>query len=372
MRPLRRLRVASLVLAAASAHVVYPVAVAVVARRRPARSAPTPAAWPPLTVLIPAYHEADVIASKIADVHANGYPGSVEVLVVAEGDPETALRAEEAGARVLSPAGRLGKSQALNLGFAHATTPVVVVSDANNTLAPGSLASLAAWFDDPDVGAVAGEKVESDDGGEELYWRFESWLKQCEWRLGTTVGLVGELAAVRRDLWRPIPPDIATDDLWTACDVSEQGYRIAYEPRARAYDPPVDTLRAQWERRTRSVSGAMHIFVRRRRQLVTGGLPAAELWGHRLVRYTVVPLAHLGLVGLAVRRARTSGIARVFLAGHLAGVVALVRGPRTTTGPVGRVAAAAAQVVFLQGVAVGGLVRYLRGDRRVKWPTAKR
>ena len=82
---------------------------------------------------------------------------------------------------------------------------------------PGALAAAVEHFDDPEVGAVAGEKVEDDGGGgESIYWRFESWLKQREDRLGTTIGLVGELSAIRAEAWRPIPPDVATDDFWAA------------------------------------------------------------------------------------------------------------------------------------------------------------
>ena len=82
----------------------------------------------------------------------------------------------------------------------------MVISDANNRLAPGALAAVVEHFADPDVGAVAGEKLEDDGGGgESLYWKFESWLKQHEARLGTTIGLVGELSAFRAQAWRPIP-----------------------------------------------------------------------------------------------------------------------------------------------------------------------
>ena len=120
-----------------------------------------------------------------------------------------------------------------------------MISDANNRLAPGALAALVEHFADPAVGAVAGEKLEDDGGGgESLYWRFESWLKQREDRLGTTIGLVGEISAIRAEAWRPIPPDVATDDFWAALDIIEQGYRIAYEPRARALDPAAASLAA--------------------------------------------------------------------------------------------------------------------------------
>jgi poly-beta-1,6-N-acetyl-D-glucosamine synthase len=385
------LAVGSLVAVASAGHVLYPAWLAWRTRggrgRAPAAARPErPDPPPDVTVVVPAYREAGVIGAKVDDIRANGYPGSLDILVVADGDPDTAAAAERAGARALTSPDRLGKSQALNRGFAEATTPVVVISDANNRIAPGALAAAVEHFADPEVGAVAGEKVEDDGGGgETMYWRFESWLKRREDRLGTTIGLVGELAAIRAEAWRPIPRDVATDDFWAALDIIEQGYRIVYEPRARALDPAADSLGASWERRIRSVSGALHIMVRRRRQLrPSAGLVAAELWGHRLTRYTVGPLAHLALLVLSVTKLRSSALARWFLLANLGACAGLVvgtqgEGPgddaRTGGGPRRLLVAASAgagQVMFLQGVALGGMVRYARGDRSTMWSTVQR
>ena len=383
--------VGGLLAVAATGHVLYPAWLAWRTRGGRGRVAVVPgaaghAASPDLTVVVPAYREAGVIGDKVDDLRANGYPGSLEILVVADGDPETAEAAERAGARALTGPDRLGKSQALNRGFAEATTPVVVISDANNRLAPGALAALVEHFVDPAVGAVAGEKLEADGGGgESLYWRFESWLKEREDRLGTTIGLVGELSAIRAEAWRPIPRDVATDDFWAALDIIEQGYRIAYEPRARALDPPAASLAVSWERRIRSVSGALHIMVRRRRQLrPSAGLVAAELWGHRLSRYTVGPVAHLTLLVMAVTKARSSVLARAFLLANLAAGACLVASARagdqkeeaseavTPRRLAAAASAGAGQVMFLQGVALGGMARYVRGDRSTMWSTVER
>jgi len=379
-----------LVAAATAGHVLYPAWLAWRTRGGRGRvSVPAgtgePREAPDLTVLVPAYREAGVIAAKIEDIRANGYPGELDILVVADGDPETAEAATGAGARVLTGPDRLGKSQALNRGFAEATTPVVVFTDANNRIAAGALAAAVEHFANPEVGAVAGEKVEDDGGGESIYWRFESWLKRREDRLGTTIGLVGEFAAVRRAAWRPIPPDVATDDFWTALDIIEQGYRVAYEPRARAIDPAAESLSASWERRTRSVSGALHIMSRRRYQLhPSAGLVAAELWGHRLVRYTVGPLAHTALLVMAVAKVRSSTLARLFLFANAGACMGLVTQKPTgdvsenasAAGRAGelllKASAAGGQVMFLQGVALGGMVRYARGDRSTMWSTVER
>ncbi|HVA02316.1 MAG TPA: glycosyltransferase [Acidimicrobiales bacterium] len=397
-----KVTVGALGAAATTGHVLYPAWLAWASRRRQAAAPTDPEQWPAVTMLVAAYGEAECIEAKVRDVLNNGYPGPLDVMVVADADVETAERAEHAGATVVTADERLGKAQALNLGFSKVTAPVVVVSDANNVIAPGAIAALVRHLGDPRVGAVAGEKVEADGAGEDLYWRFESWLKQREWRLGTTIGLVGELAAIRTDAWQPVPADIATDDLWTALDLSERGYVIAYEPQARAFDPPVPTLEQQWERRTRSVSGAMHVFMRRRRQLSPGGgIVAAQIWGHRLARYTIAPVAHLLLLVTALRRVRTSKLAVLFLGGHLVALWGLARkatGPSEHAGqpidgvdPVdleaaggrpasGRAAGAKAaqrvadglsQAVFLNAVALGGVLRYMRGDRLTQWPVVR-
>jgi biofilm PGA synthesis N-glycosyltransferase PgaC len=390
-RRLGQVTVAALVAGASSGHVLYPAWLAWRTRgggpgerTREPRDRERP--WPDVTVVVPAYRESGVIADKVEDLRANAYPGALTILVVADDDRATAKAAEEAGVRVLTSVDRLGKSEALNRAFAESDTPIVVISDANNHLEPGALAAVVGHFDDPDVGAVAGEKLEDDGGGgESAYWRFESWLKRREDELGTTIGLVGEFAAIRARAWRPIPA-VANDDLWTALDIVEQGYRVAYEPRARAVEPPTNSLGELWERRTRMVSSALHIATVRRRQLrPSAGLVAAELWGHRLVRYTVSPLSHLALLALATSRMRSSRLARAFLLAHVcagAGLLAETQKSRrvgsdqAAGAPPGRrpnrAIAAAGHVLFLQAVALGGLVRFLRGDRETKWTTLER
>ena len=360
---------AGLAALAGTGHVLYPAFLHLRTRRLPDEEPVAPAEPPPLTVVVPAFREEAVIAAKVADLRANGYPGRLDVVVVAD-DPPTAGAAAATGARVIGGNQRLGKAQALNRGVAAATTEVVVVTDANTSLRPGSLAALARWFGDPTVGAVAGEKSVPATG-EGAYWRFESWLKRREARTGATFALVGELAAVRRDVFRPLPADLAVEDLWLALDVLEGGSRIVYEPDARAEEDAPPTWGEDWERRTRVVSGVLDVLWRRKHLLApSGGMLAAQLWGHRLVRSTLGPIAHVVLVLLAIRSRRNSVLARLFVAGHAAGGIAAVRtARRTARHPVERLVG---QAFLLQAVGLGGFARYLRGDRPALWPKPPR
>lgn len=351
---------------AAAGHLIYPVVLGLRARGRTAGRPPNPATWPAVTVVVPAYLEAGVIAAKIEDVGANGYEGSLEVLVVADGDPETAAAAEAAGARVLLLPERRGKSQALNAGLEAAKHEIVVLSDANNQLVADSIARLVSWFEDPTVGVVAGEKVEGDDSGELLYWRFEAWLKRRESALGMTIGVDGALCAVRRRIWRDIPTDISNDDFWMALDVAERDYRVIYEPSAVVRERSIGAASLQWERRTRVLGGGLWVMWRKRALLSPRhGLVAFELVGHKLWRSTLGPISHGVLLVWALARTSRSRFAAAFAAGHVVAALgwwSVARGRR-----VPRVVNAAAQILFLQAVAFGGMRRFLRGDRVIQW-----
>ena len=203
---------------------------------------------------------------------------------------------------------------------------------------------------------------------------------------GRTVGLIGELAAIRAEAWRPIPHDVAIDDLWAGLDIIEQGYRVAYEPRARALDPAADVARGPvgapdpQRRPARCTSWSAAVAQLR----PSAGLVAVELWGHRLTRFTVSPLAHVALLGVAGSKVRTSRLARAFLLANLvacAGLPWREPGGGADGGRVGRAdtprlltaaSAGAGQVMFLQAVALGGMVRYARGDRPTMWSTVER
>jgi hypothetical protein len=323
-----------------------------------------------VAIVVPAYRERHVIKAKVENALENGYDGTVEVLVIAD-DPDTAAAAVDSAARVVDGHEREGKANALNLGVREATQPIVVLTDANAMLRRGALTQLVRWLDDPTIGAVTGEKRVATTGGDGAYWAFESWLKRREFRTGTTVGLCGELVALRRDDYEELPANVAVDDLWIAMDVDARGQRIAYEPGATVIEPESETTGIEWERRTRIVAGALDAMWRRRARLAPGSSPLTpQLWGHRLIRSSVGPLAHAVLLAGAVGSLRRSRLARLFVLVHLAGVHA--HWQRSRGGAPGRGRSALAHVLFLQAVAVGGTMRWLRGDRLAVWPKGER
>jgi cellulose synthase/poly-beta-1,6-N-acetylglucosamine synthase-like glycosyltransferase len=348
----------------AAAPLLYPAWITALSRRRPQPVAPEPIRWPDLSVILPAYREREVIAAKLEDVRGNGYPGELEIVVVAE-DLETAEAARSAGARVIEPSERVGKSEAINLGVEATGAPLIAITDADARLEPGSFAALVRWFDDPAVGAVAGEKQVLGKG-QDLYWRYESVLKQAESRYGGTVAVVGELLAFRRSLFRPVPGDVIVDDLWIALDIASGGGSIRYEPEAVARESAITSLGQEWERRTRTTNGTLDTIQRRPGLLLPGRSPVApQLWGHKLMRLAFGPLAHAILLFKALRAGPRRLWATAFLALHAIGIQAFIR--QRHGGRPSALERALSQSLFLQATALGGIARYLRGERPALW-----
>nr|MDT0667932.1 hypothetical protein [Micromonospora sp. DSM 115978] len=126
--------------------------------------------------------------------------------------------------------------------------------------------------------------------------------KQCESATGQPSGVVGELLAFRRDAFTDLPADTAVDDAWLAHDILKSGLRVVYEPQAYSIESAEHTtFTEEWDRRTRIVAGNLDMLWRQRDTLTPGALPVTpQLWGHRLVRSSFGPMAHVALVAMSL------------------------------------------------------------------------
>jgi cellulose synthase/poly-beta-1,6-N-acetylglucosamine synthase-like glycosyltransferase len=216
---------------------------------RGARS-PQPAE-PSVSLLVAAYNEAAVIADKIRNALALDYPpGKLEIVVASDGSKDATVEIvqsfvkNQAGGRIrlLNYEENRGKMAVLNDAIPQLSGEIVAFSDASSMLAADSLRTLVCCFNDPRVGAASGvyrllKKDQAQLGSQEdLYWKYETFLKVQEAKLGTFTGAHGSLYAIRRELY-PFPP-LATinDDFTIPMRILERGHRVAYEPAAVAYE----------------------------------------------------------------------------------------------------------------------------------------
>lgn len=243
----------------------YPLLVTLLSRLRPEPRFGKPSEWPALTLLIAAYNEEKVIARKIENALALEYPlERLQILIAADGcedaTVEIARRYARRGVEVLYEARRAGKMAAINRAMSFVRGDIVVFSDANNLYEADSLQHLVAPFSDPSVGGVSGAKVLLEEGdslgaSEGLYWKYESFVKAQESRLGTCTGVAGEIFAIRRELFVPAPRGVINDDFYLMMQILKQGYRVVYQPQARSTERASASARDEIERRSRIVAG---------------------------------------------------------------------------------------------------------------------
>lgn len=351
-------------------------------RSRPVRKG---AVRPSVTLIVPARNEAALIAGKVENALALDYPRDrLEVLVVSDGstDGTEAVVAgfDDERVRLLRCPPR-GKAHALNAGAGAARGTVLAFSDADIRLEPDALARLVENFADPDIGGASarrryragggdGEPQEATGAGEGLYWRYETWLKRLESRVGSVFGADGGLYALRRELFVPLEEPAQADDLAISARAVGRGRRLVFEPDAVALDEPPADARAEFRRKVRIAAHSFRALLGLGSGLWRNGFHSFALVSHKLLRY-LVPFFLLGLYASSVVLRGAGPLFAAALAGqtalYAAGVAGgLLRGTRA--------GAAAALVMpyyfsFVNLAALLGVLSVLLGRREAAWAT---
>jgi poly-beta-1,6-N-acetyl-D-glucosamine synthase len=353
----------------------YPAVIVALSALRRGRDTPNPAPLPTMTVVIAAYNEADVIELKLKDTWAQDYPADLlEVIVVADGSTDaTAALAERLATKVLFYPERSGKSAAVNRAIESARGEIVCLTDANCSLAPGALQAVARPFADERVGIVSGAKTTAGTGslaaGESLYWRFESRVKAAESEFGAAMGAHGELCAVRKATWRPIPDGVINDDFFLTLDALERGYQARFVPAAVSVESASERAGDEFERRTRVAAGTWQGLVRHRSLgSPRRGLVALAFWSHRVLRNVVVPLLLPVTFLLSLALARRSRLARRLLEVQLVSYAAAAAGIVADAPALGPVT----EIALVNAANVRGGWRYVSGRQRVTWEKVDR
>jgi hypothetical protein len=249
---------------------------------------------PAVSLIIPAYKEAAVIAAKVANAKALDYP-DLEVIVAVDGaDPATVEQAQGADRVLELPRG--GKIRAQDQAVKQARGEIVAFSDANALWDKTALRQLVRPFVDPEVAYACGQVSFTNDAGsnqEGLYWRYEMWLRASESALASVTGGNGAIYAVRKAAYIEVDP-IMGHDLSFPFNLVKRGHRAVYVPEARATEKMVPSIEGEWARKRRMMAHGWPI-------VLTGGLAdprgypplyALMIVSHRLLRYGT-PFLHV-------------------------------------------------------------------------------
>lgn len=264
-----------------------------------------PTFLPNITLAIPAYNEMSCIEAKVKNTFSLDYPSEkMEILFVTEGSNDgtseyiQSLKSVYPNLKMISGDVRRGKIEAMNIAIKSIRTPIVIFTDANTSLNNQVIRNIVRHFQDPNVGAVAGEKRIEIQGseaaagaGEGLYWKYESFLKKLDTQLYSVVGAAGELFAVRTHLFGEVEKDTLLDDFMVSLKVAANGFRVIYEPHAYASERPSFSIQDEMKRKIRIASGGFQSIARLGflLNIFRYGLLSFQYISHRAMRWAVAP-----------------------------------------------------------------------------------
>jgi biofilm PGA synthesis N-glycosyltransferase PgaC len=232
-------------------------------RRRPsARSRPT------LTVIVPAFNEAEHVADTVRSLRAQTVVPDEIVVVDDCSTDKTGEVARAAGARVIRPESNTGsKAGAQNFALPSVTTDLTMAVDADTVVDPRAVeVALAQMSDDPRVAATCGfvvpRRVRSlwERGRYIEYLLAFSFFKRIQDYFSTPLISSGCFSLYRTDVlrrvggWRTRTMAEDMDLTWT---LYREGWKVRFTPDAVCY--PVEP--ATWGYLSKQLRRWSHGFV---------------------------------------------------------------------------------------------------------------
>jgi len=258
---------------------------------------------PEVCLFVTAFNEKDYVKQKVENAFSLNYPKEkIQYLWLTDGsdDGTPDLLKNYPRLEVHHQPERRGKMHAMNRGMKFVKAPIVIFSDTNTVLGEESVREIVEKFSNPKTGCVAGEKriVEKDadaaaGAGEGLYWKFESLVKKWDAEINSAVGAVGELFAIRAELFEDVETDTLLDDFMISLRIAQKGYIIEYSPNAYAEETASLNVKEELKRKIRIAAGGIQTIFRLRSLLnpFKSGILSWQYFSHKVLRWTLAPIS---------------------------------------------------------------------------------
>lgn len=269
--------------------------------RRPARRVVTE--HPPLCVLVACYNEAPNIADTLRSLAAQDYPGALEVVVIDDGSTdETAALAEVAARqharagfsiRVLRQPQNMGKSAALNRGFAETAQALVVTVDGDSWLRSDALRKIVErMLSDPAHTVGVAGAVLVRNSRENWLTKAQEWdyfhgiaaVKRVQSMYQGTLVAQGAFSIYARNAVAQVGgwPQCVGEDIVLSWGLLKNGGRLGYCEEACVFTNVPDTLKQFARQRQRWSRGLMEAFARHGGLLLKPRLSTLFVWWNLL------------------------------------------------------------------------------------------
>ncbi len=273
-----------------------------------------------VSVIIPAFNEAKVIASSIRQILASTHQNT-KVIVVDDGSADGTADVvrgsfpdDERVTLITTQNG--GKARAINLGLARADGDIVVVLDADTQFEASTISRLVRWFADPAVGAAAGNAKVGNRINVLTRWQALEYVtaQNLERRALATLGCItvvpGAVGAWRRETIVKLggfPSDTLAEDQDLTIMVQREGYKVVFDSSAVAWTEAPDTMAGLAKQRFRWAFGTLQCLWKHRRMNLNprygalGLVALPQVWLFQIALALVSPLVDLVLITQLLR-----------------------------------------------------------------------
>src|SRR5437667_8589097 len=334
---------------------------------------------PTVSIIITAYNEELVLAAKLENTLALGYPHELMEIIVASDcstDRTDDIVRKYSGQRVklVRQPERLGKTAAQNAAVAQAAGEIILFSDATSLYKTDVVRALIPNFADPTVGCVAGRLIYVDPSesrvgrGARSYWSYETFLKKHESRACSLIGASGCMYAVRRSAYLPLYPE-AHGDFLIATKMIQQGLRTVFEPEAICTEETNRRTDNELKMRVRVITQTFNDLWRHRSMMnpFRTGFYAMQLLSHKVMRYFVPFFLIVLFVTSAVLAPATVLFRVLFFAQLAAYGCATLAWILERAGIRSRLLALPQYFVLANLASSIAFYKFLRGERYARW-----
>jgi len=253
---------------------------------------PKAKAYPPISILIPAYNEGRVIEGALASLAGLDYP-QFEVVVVDDGSTDDTLalasrwEGKHGNAEFRAITKRNGgKATALNTGISVSKYPFIFCMDADSRLDHQTLRRAIQQFDDPSVGAVAGN-VKVQNRGKVItnlqaleYIEGLNLPRRAQGFIAAVNIVPGPVGLFRREAMEEVggyDTDTFAEDADLTLKLVASGWKVVYEDNAIAWTEAPERWLDLVQQRYRWTRGILQ-SLKKRKGLFLKPFPDFPLW----------------------------------------------------------------------------------------------
>lgn len=259
---------------------------------------------PAVSVIVAVHNGEAYLERKLDNMVTNwDYPSDrIEIIVVSDGstDRTNAILQQRSDKRIRAvfTEQREGKAAAINRAVPLATGEIVVFTDVRQTLEREAVRRLVSAFADPSVGCASGRlmlnelDLDRQDFGEGAKVALENKIREWEGATSSIIGALGAFYAVRREAIGELPKGTILDDCYIPLNAVLKGWRSVFDTNARAWDDIQPTIKQEFLRKVRTLTGNYQLLQLMPAVLSTNNPVLFEFISHKVLRL-IIPFAHV-------------------------------------------------------------------------------